>query len=128
MIVLLTLLFIKHFVADFLYQPPFMYLNKGTYGHIGGILHSSFHAILTWTILAVLANFTSIDISLTAAGIMLVALGEFVVHYHVDWAKMKLNKVMKWGPSTHEEFWILLGLDQTLHNLTYIAIAVMSFL
>jgi hypothetical protein len=25
-----------------------------------------------------------------------------------------------WGPTTHPEFWVLLGLDQLLHQLTYV--------
>lgn len=48
-----------------------------------------------------------------------VALVEFVVHYHVDWAKMNINRVMGWKADTHNEFWLLLGFDQLLHYLTY---------
>jgi hypothetical protein len=36
---------------------------------------------------------------------------------------MNLNKKLGWGPTTHEQFWWLLGLDQLLHALTYITIA-----
>ena len=45
---------------------------------------------------------------------------DFAIHYHVDWAKMNLNAKLGWGPTTHEQFWWLLGLDQFLHALTYI--------
>ncbi len=41
---LLLALFTKHFVCDFPLQAfPFMYRNKGTYGHPGGLLHAYIH-------------------------------------------------------------------------------------
>ncbi len=86
-------------------------MNKGTYGHPGGLLHSGLHGLGTWLSLV---WFTPYAIAL--------ALFDFVVHYHVDWAKMNLNAKMGWGANTHEEFWWLLGLDQYIHSLTYIAI------
>jgi hypothetical protein len=116
MILLITLLTIKHFICDFLYQPPYMWQNKGTYGHIGGILHSTFHASVTFFILSVL--FPAALLSHISA----LALGEFIIHYHMDWFKMNYNKKKGWGPTTHNEFWVLLGVDQLVHSLTYIAI------
>ena len=53
---------------------------------------------------------------------ILVGLADAVLHYHIDWAKMNINKKMGWGPTTHEEFWWLTGLDQFLHALTYIGL------
>ena len=47
---------------------------------------------------------------------------DMFIHYHIDWAKMNLNAKLGWGPTTHEQFWWLLGLDQFLHSLTYIGI------
>jgi hypothetical protein len=44
-----------------------------------------------------------------------------VVHYHVDWAKMRLNERLKLTPD-NEWFWHLLGLDQLLHYLTYVGL------
>jgi hypothetical protein len=101
---------LKHFICDFWYQPPFQWQNKGTYGHIGGIAHSAQHAIPTWLFLMFYASFP------VALGL---AIFEFIAHYHIDWAKMNINKRMGWGPTTHEEFWILLGVDQLLHYVTY---------
>jgi hypothetical protein len=109
------LLFVKHFVADFLYQPPYQWQNKGTYGHLGGILHSGQHALLTWLILIC---FFSRHSWLP----FLISIGEFVIHYHMDWFKMKYNKYKGWGATTHNEFWVLLGVDQLFHSLTYIGI------
>lgn len=113
MLLLLTLLLLKHFVCDFLYQPPYMFMNKGTYGHPGGIIHSTFHAVVT---LVILLFFTTPPIALA------IMVGEFIIHYHVDWFKMWYNAKKGWGANTHNEFWILLGLDQLIHSLTYVGI------
>lgn len=104
-------LFIKHFVFDFILQGPYQYLNKGTYGHPGGILHSGLQGVGS---LIVLFPF----LGLTTALVVTCAV-EFLIHYHVDWAKMNLNK--HWGlkPDNSEYFWWLLGADQLLHYLTY---------
>jgi hypothetical protein len=48
---LMLLLTIKHFIFDFLYQPPYQWQNKGTYGHWGGLVHSGQHALSTFLIL-----------------------------------------------------------------------------
>ena len=109
---LLALLFLKHFIVDFPLQNSYQYLNKGTYGHPGGLLHSSLHGLSTMLVVWFFAPLASV----------LMGVIDAVVHYHVDWAKVKLNKHFGWGPTTHEKFWWLLGLDQFLHALTYLAI------
>ena len=110
-LVLLLLFQTKHFVFDFLYQPPYQYRNKGTYGHPGGIVHALQHAVPTFLILWW---------GLTPLFAASLALAEFLIHYHIDWAKMSLNKKLGWGPLTSENFWRLLGFDQFLHQLTYV--------
>lgn len=111
MLFLLTLLTVKHFVFDFLYQPPYQWQNKGTYGHWGGLVHSGQHMLASFVILLFFAS-----VPLAA----LIALGEFIIHYHMDWFKMNLNKRKGWTATTHSEFWILTGFDQFVHSLTYI--------
>ena len=111
-LVVLLLLTIKHFVVDFLLQNKFQWSNKGKYGHPGGLLHAGLHGIGTalclysfdWTDILFLAGFDA------------------VIHYHIDWAKTNINERMGWGPTTHEQFWWILGADQLLHSLTYLAI------
>lgn len=111
-LILLMALAFKHFIVDFPLQAhPYQYKNKGTYGHPGGILHSGLHAAGT---LICLVFFAPIQIA------AFLALVDGAVHYHIDWAKMNLNKKFGYDPTTHEEFWVLLGLDQLLHTLTYI--------
>ena len=109
----LFLLFgIKHFIVDFLLQKKYQYANKGIYGHPGGLLHALLHGIGTFICLVF---FTP-----ELAGIL--AILDAVLHYHIDWAKTNINQHYKWGPTTHEQFWWLLGLDQLLHFVTYVLI------
>lgn len=106
---LLIALFLKHFIVDFPLQTPYQYKNKGTYGHPGGFLHSWLHCLGTWICFAFFTNYA-----------VLFGLADLIIHYHIDWAKMNINKKTGWGPTTHEQFWWLLGADQFLHALTYI--------
>ena len=110
---LLLGLFTKHFVVDFPLQVAYQYKNKGTYGHPGGILHAGLHAAGTYLVLYWFAG------PIVA---MFLALIDGLIHYHIDWAKMNLNKKLGWGPTTHKQFWWLLGVDQFLHALTYIGL------
>lgn len=110
----LTLLVLKHFIFDFLYQPPYQWQNKGTYGHLGGLIHSGQHALATFFLTLLFAS------PLFAAGL---ALAEFIIHYHMDWFKMNYNKKKGWTATTHNEFWVLLGFDQLVHTLTYVGMA-----
>jgi hypothetical protein len=107
------LLICKHLVVDFFMQGPYQYLNKGTYGHPGGILHAANHGLTTSLIVVGITPHHNV---LTA---VIIGLIDMVIHYHIDWAKMNINKAKGWGPTTHEQFWYLLGVDQFLHFLTY---------
>jgi hypothetical protein len=120
---LLTLLQLKHFIIDFPMQGPFQYLNKGTYGHPGGLLHALNHGIGT---LLALCGLSLFGVHVALVTVVWLFLFDMVIHYHIDWAKMSLNKKLGWGPTTHEEFWWLLGLDQLLHQLTYLLIVYLA--
>jgi hypothetical protein len=109
-IVLLALFGTKHFLADFLWQFPFMIQDKGQYGAPGGMTHALLHGLLTFF---VLIGFARPEDAVT------LALIESAVHYHIDWAKTNLSR----GLGINDRcFWVWFGLDQTLHYLTYIAI------
>jgi hypothetical protein len=110
LIVLLLLLQVKHLVIDWILQPPWMWRNKGSYGHYGGVVHAAFNAIGTYACFLVITTNP------------LVLLLDFVIHYHIDWAKMNITRLTKWGPTTHPEFWWLTGFDQFLHQVTYIGL------
>jgi ABC-type phosphate transport system permease subunit len=109
-----AVLMAKHAVADFYLQTAYQFLNKGTYGHPGGLLHAGIHVALTPLVYLVLAPTTLLlALSITA--------GEFLVHYHTDWLKEQINRRKGWTVNDHN-FWSLLGTDQLVHGLTYLAI------
>ena len=114
----LILLFIKHFICDFLLQAnPWMYRNKGSYGHAGGLAHSALHGVGTFVIFAFWLG----------ASAWVYALADGIIHYHIDWAKMNAGKRYNLKPDNSEWFWILLGFDQLLHHLTYFALIAIAF-
>lgn len=115
LIVLLALFGIKHFVCDFWLQFPYMLSEKGIYGANGGIHHALAHSLGTFIVLMLVFD---INVSSTFVAIKL-ALFDGVVHYHIDWAKQKLNKGLTPADS---KFWFWMGLDQLLHYLTYLFI------
>lgn len=107
-------LFLKHFICDFILQTPYQFLNKGTYGHLGGVLHSVIQAIGSVIILTIIGFNV-----LSLFTISWVCTVEYLVHYHIDWAKMNLNKYYNWKCDSSSQFWMLLGFDQYLHYMTY---------
>lgn len=110
----LLILQIKHFVADFVLQTPYQFLNKGKYGHPGGFIHAAIHA--TGSLLAFLVITPSLPLGAA------IFIGELVVHYHIDWLKERTVKRQQWV-FPQAEFWWTFGADQVLHQLTYLAIA-----
>lgn len=114
LLTLLGLLEIKHFLFDFEFQKPYHLRNKGTYGHPGGLLHAGLHAGGTAVIL--------IGFGIQPVLLFAIVLGEFLVHYHLDWGKDQIGRLA--ARSDDAFFWRLVGFDQLLHHLTYIAIIV----
>ena len=109
-----AVLMVKHALADFYLQTPYQYLHKGTYGHPGGLLHSTIHVALTPFVYLVLVPGSPL-----LAGT--IALGEFLVHYHVDWLKeqiLRRNELTAQTPG----LWHAIGADQLIHGLTYLVI------
>jgi hypothetical protein len=112
-------LFIKHFICDFPLQMfPWIYQNKGRYLHPAGIIHAGIHGVGTFV---VLSFFIEIKLSIFYAII------DMLLHYHIDWAKINISRHYDLKPNNSEWFWILLGLDQLLHHLTYFAIIYYAF-
>ena len=104
-ILLLTLLFVKHFIMDYVLQRAYHFQHKGIYGHPGGLQHAALHGFGTFLCLI---YFTPHALALS--------LVDFVAHYHVDWFKTK------YGPkdNTKSIFWVWFGADQLTHALTYL--------
>jgi hypothetical protein len=112
-ILVMTVLQVKHFVFDYLLQTPFQFRNKGTYGHFGGVLHSGMQALGT------VAAFFVIAPGWALGGAIVI--GEFIVHYHVDWSKEQTLRRMKLT-TTDAWYWRIYGTDQLAHQLTYVVI------
>lgn len=111
---LLALLAIKHFICDGPLQTLPMVVGKATYGNRLGLLHAAIHGVGSVAVLMVAGVNPGLSIGL--------ALAEMVVHYHIDFSKENLIKKMRWTTKDAQYWWALIG-DQTLHQLTYLAMA-----
>ena len=118
LLTVLLILEVKHFVFDYPLQTGFQLRNKVTYGHIGGLLHAGLHVLGTSAIFLVVRPSL-----LAGLGILV---GEFLIHYHLDWAKGQFNK-MNQLTTNDALYWWGIGLDQLLHHLTYLGIAAVLF-
>ena len=107
-ILLLVLLQVKHFIADFYLQFPYMIEEKGTYWAEGGRHHALVHTAGTFLVLVWMGY---VDLAVYLAFL------DGVIHYHIDWAKM--NATQNLTPKD-PAFWSWLGFDQALHQLTYL--------
>lgn len=114
LIAVLAILQTKHFVCDYLLQTPYQLLNKGIYLHPGGLLHAGLHVLFTMAAFLVAPPALALGIA--------IVVGEFLVHYHIDWVKEQLIRRKGWD-ATQRNFWWAIGFDQLLHHLTYIVIA-----
>jgi hypothetical protein len=109
----LALLQVKHFICDFALQSTFQVRTKGIYGHPGGFLHAGIHILGTIPVFLLIRPSLGLGIGILVA--------EFVVHYHIDWSKEQVLRRL--GLTTADGgYWIALGFDQLLHQLTYVAI------
>ena len=114
MLTIISLLMIKHFLCDFVFQSAYQLQNKGVYFHPGGLLHSGIHIVGTFVVL--------VTVPAAWTTFLAILVGEFMLHYHIDWAKEQAMK--RFGLGKGRGFWILLGFDQLLHQLTYVLIVV----
>lgn len=109
----LVALQIKHCLADFVWQSPWMIAGKAKYAHPGGVAHAGVHSVITGAIL--------VGFGLPIGASVAVAICEFVVHYHIDYIKALTARRLGLGPND-PRFWSHLGFDQLAHQLTYLAI------
>jgi hypothetical protein len=111
-LILLVLLEAKHLLADYFLQTPLMLANRGQYVHSGRASHCLVHIAGSGVALALVG----VPIGLLA----LVLAAEWVVHYHIDFAKGLWSSRMGHGPKD-ASYWRAFGTDQFLHQLTYVA-------
>lgn len=108
MIEFLTLIFVKHFIIDFVMQTDEMVSGKGIYGNKYGILHSAQHALGTFAIATLLIE--------NPVYWLMLPIMDFIFHYHIDYIKMRFGC----RDISNPKFWNHLGLDQLAHYLTYL--------
>ncbi len=113
-LLLLCLLQIKHMFADYYLQTPKMLSGRGEYLHWGRAQHAAVHAIGSVLIFLLFQAPLSF--------ILIIAALEWIVHFNIDFAKASYSDKKQLQPS-QAAFWRATGLDQCLHNLTYIAMA-----
>jgi hypothetical protein len=111
-VLLFSMFFIKHFICDYVLQFHYMVEQKGHYGARGGLEHAGIHALGTLAIFMLVFGWSGHNLFVALE----LALLDAVIHYHIDWAKMKLGR----GLQPHDKkYWWFLGGDQMLHYMTY---------
>lgn len=115
-IFLLTLLMTKHFVADYMLQTKEMITDKKHYGAAGGVVHASCHALGTYIILTFF---------ISPIGAIILGILDGIAHYHIDWVKSNVWANYNFNKSDYM-FWLVHGLDQFLHFLTYVLIVLIG--
>lgn len=109
---LILLLQIKHCYSDFVIQTYVQTVKKGIYRDPIGISHSVDHV---WTSLVVLLIF-SLFVPTNPFMLIGLCLVEGIIHYHIDWIKVKYGN----KDHTSPKHWAQFGYDQLAHQLTYI--------
>lgn len=105
---LLVAFIIKHTLADYFLQFPFMFKEKGIYGAIGGLAHSGLHGLFTFLILFSIFPWLA----------LLFGILDAIAHYHIDFLKCKFRERFDYDENGNI-YWMLHGTDQALHLLTY---------
>lgn len=104
---------VKHVLGDYVLQNPYILQHRRIWGHPGGLLHIAIHAALTLPLLLIAG----------VHGMLFWAIlfGEAVFHYHVDFVKDLWIHHAGWTPQD-KYYWLLSGVDQMLHQLSYLVI------
>ena len=89
-ILLFVLLSIKHFIVDFILQTNQMIMEKGNYGEKWGIIHSLQHGIATAAIFLLIVD---------PPAALFFGILDMLIHYHIDWAKINVNRTNHLTPS-----------------------------
>ena len=114
LLLLATLLQIKHCYADFVLQTYMQTVKKGVWLNPVGISHSIEHGLCTLVALLVFC----LVLPITVSTMIVVVLVEIIAHYMIDFSKVKYGC----KDNTKPLFWTQFGLDQLLHQFTYITI------
>lgn len=106
---------VKHLICDWLLQTSSQVQHKGIYADPVGLSHSIDHVIGTWLVIVLLAPAL---FQISPWTTLLIALVDGLIHYHIDWIKMRFGcKDMG-----QHKFWSQMGIDQFAHQITYLGI------
>lgn len=108
-VTLIVLFQIKHYLFDFPFQTQEMIAEKGTFLAPWGIVHSLNHGGWSAFIAMCFIGWPG----------LLVGLLDFVIHYSVDYVKVRFGT-----KTQNKAFWNEFGLDQAIHQMTYVLLAV----
>jgi hypothetical protein len=111
-LILLLLLQIKHCYADFYLQTYMQTVKKGVWMDPIGLSHTVEHI---YSSLIAMLGF-SLFVPINPISIIFVAVIEGIIHYLVDFSKVKYGC----KDQTKPIFWTQFGLDQLAHELTYL--------
>ena len=111
-LILLFLLQVKHCFADFYLQTYMQTVKKGVWLDPVGISHTTDHMYCSAVALLIFSFFVPLSI---VASVVVVLL-EGLIHYLVDFTKVKYGS----KDNTKPIFWTQFGLDQLAHQLTYL--------
>ena len=112
-IIFLFLLQIKHWFVDFVIQTDTEVKSKGIYGDFHGIMHSAKHGLGTLICATLVTGYPYFAFAVVLAVL------DFMTHYHIDWVKMNYGN----RDITTPAFWNHLGLDQMAHQMIYLLLA-----
>lgn len=112
--ILLLLLFlqVKHWYADFVIQTYMQTVKKGVWLHPIGISHSLDHVYCSMIALFIFSLFVPVSLIY----VLILPLCEGVVHYIIDFVKVKYGC----KDNTKPLFWNQFGMDQLAHQLCYL--------
>jgi hypothetical protein len=117
-IVLLFLLQIKHWYADFKIQTYMQTVKKGIWLNPVGLSHSVDHM---WGSMLALLVFSAIMTPIIWWLIIVIAIAEAIIHYLIDFTKVKFGC----KDNTNPMFWNQFGLDQLAHQTCYLLIVLL---
>ncbi len=109
---MLCLLLIKHMFADYYLQTPKMLSGRGEYFHLGRAQHAAVHVVGSVVVFLVFGA--------PLPFILIIVALEWFIHFNIDYVKARYSDKKRLEP-TQPAFWRAAGLDQLMHNLTYVA-------
>lgn len=102
---------VKHFLADFPFQTPYM-LRKTAPGWAFVVplgVHCLIHAAMT-----------AVIVGWVQPRLLWLAVADFLIHFAMDRFKSGPRYLGRFNDPSRTPFWIALGFDQMIHHLTHL--------